>query len=228
MALSDLKILDELKKGTILIQPFDRASLSTSSYDVRLGEFFFREKKPPAAQRLTRLLGRKIIYNMYDREHNQRTWGQHHHEALPAYLCMKIKDLGNSIHPDERVILIDPGETLLAHTKEFIGGIRYHTSEMRARSSLGRNMIAVCKCAGWGDVGYINRWTMEITNYSRWRTIALVVGRPIAQIIFHETGMTMGNYGNSGQYQNHTDIQVIMQNWLPASMLPTLYKKYAD
>lgn len=62
---------------------------------------------------------------------------------------------------------------------------------MKARSSLGRNFIEVCKCAGWGDVGYINRWTMEITNNSRYYSIPLVVGRRIAQIVFFDTEGTL-------------------------------------
>lgn len=63
---------------------------------------------------------------------------------------------------------------------------------MKARSSIGRNFIEVCKCAGWGDVGYINRWTMEITNNSSHYAIPLVVGRRIGQIIFFETGPILG------------------------------------
>lgn len=58
----------------------------------------------------------------------------------------------------DRIIWITPGETILAHTNEFIGGCKSVTTMMKARSSLGRNFIEVCKCAGWGDVGYINRW----------------------------------------------------------------------
>lgn len=27
------------------------------------------------------------------------------------------------------------------------------TTMMKARSSMGRNFIEVCKCAGWGDIG---------------------------------------------------------------------------
>ncbi|TSC64232.1 MAG: hypothetical protein G01um101491_330, partial [Parcubacteria group bacterium Gr01-1014_91] len=37
MALSDKKILEQMKKGTIVIEPFTRANLATSSYDVTLG-----------------------------------------------------------------------------------------------------------------------------------------------------------------------------------------------
>jgi dCTP deaminase len=38
MILSDVKILEEISKGTILIQPYNRACLGTNSYDVHLGK----------------------------------------------------------------------------------------------------------------------------------------------------------------------------------------------
>jgi hypothetical protein len=54
-----------------------------------------------------------------------------------------------------------------------------------------------------GDVGYINRWTMEITNNSRYYSIPLVVGRRIAQIVFFDTiGTIQGrSYEQVGKYQ---------------------------
>jgi dCTP deaminase len=39
MILSDIKILEEIKKGTILIEPYDRNCLGTNSYDVHLGKY---------------------------------------------------------------------------------------------------------------------------------------------------------------------------------------------
>ena len=45
MALSDKKILEEMKKGDIIITPFHEDNLSTSSYDVALGEYYFAERK---------------------------------------------------------------------------------------------------------------------------------------------------------------------------------------
>ena len=38
MILSDVRILEEIEKGTILIEPFNRDDLGTNSYDVHLGE----------------------------------------------------------------------------------------------------------------------------------------------------------------------------------------------
>ena len=98
-----------------------------------------------------------------------------------------------------------PGETILAHTNEFIGGRDCVTTKMKARSSMGRYFIEVCKCAGWGDVGYINRWTMEITNNSKNYIIPLVVGRRIAQMIFFETGPILEkDYTDTGKYSVQT------------------------
>ncbi len=39
MILSDKRILEEIKKGTIVIEPFSRACLGTNSYDVHLGKY---------------------------------------------------------------------------------------------------------------------------------------------------------------------------------------------
>ncbi len=39
MILSDKRILEEIEKGTIVITPFDRNSLGSNSYDVRLGRW---------------------------------------------------------------------------------------------------------------------------------------------------------------------------------------------
>lgn len=38
MILSDIRILEEIEKGSIVIEPFDRKCLGTNSYDVHLGK----------------------------------------------------------------------------------------------------------------------------------------------------------------------------------------------
>lgn len=217
MALSDKKILEEIKKGNIFITPFKGENLATSSYDVTLGEYFFAEKTPKHFQN---------IFNIYEKSHVDSVWGTEPMKARPAKEVFKDYkfDFGN-ISPTDKVILLAPGETILAHTNEFIGGRNHITTMMKARSSLGRSFIEVCKCAGWGDVGYINRWTMEITNNSNHYYIPLVVGRRIAQIIFFETGEILErDYTKAGKYQTTDDIKTVMKNWNPMSMLPQLYK----
>src|SRR5206468_7803202 len=87
------------------------------------------------------------------------------------------------------IIAVRPGDTILAHTMEVVGGRNGYTTSMRARSSIGRSCMSVCKCAGVGDVGYIARWTMEITNRYH-ATIELPVGLRVAQILFYDVGET--------------------------------------
>lgn len=216
MALSDKQILDERKKGDVIIEPFKRENLSTSSYDVTLGEYFFAEQHPPHFENL---------YNIYDKKHVDRVWGTKPHKAKTAKEVLKnYRFEFNGISPDDRVILLAPGETILGHTQEFIGGKNHITTMMKARSSLGRSFIEVCKCAGWGDVGYTNRWTMEITNNSAHYYIPLVVGRRIAQIIFYETGPILeSDYAKSGKYQTSGSLGALKKSWKPEMMLPQLY-----
>jgi dCTP deaminase len=218
--LSKPQILKHLKEGNIIITPFIKENLSNTSYDVRLGEYFYRQNSIHYAK----------IINPFSREFVKKEFYPKVEKAIEV---KKIKSQLNNflnLNPNNKIILIAPGETILAHTIEFIGGrngaenLPAITTEMRARSSLGRIGIAVCKCAGWGDVGYINRWTMEITNFSS-GTIPLVVGMRIAQIIFHETFPIEEKdiYHKKGKYQKHFDIEKIKKEWSPEDMLPKLY-----
>ena len=217
MALSDKRILEEMKNGDIVISPFDQGQLATSSYDVTLGEYFFREQPPKYNH---------ALYNIWSQEHMEHVWGAKNVErAVTAKEAFKKYNFEfDGIHPTDKVIVLRPGETVLAHTQEFIGGKNHITTMMKARSSLGRNFIEVCKCAGWGDVGYINRWTMEITNNSKNYIIPLVVGRRIAQIIFFETGPVLAkDYTSGGKYASSTDIKKLRKEWVPEMMLPKLW-----
>ena len=235
MALSNKAILKEIENGDIVIDPFNPKDLCTSSYDVRLGEWFYREQRTPLLGRGDNNHSTRSFYNPYNKNDVDHVWGKPQkattlRKALKEYdfhfsKNLKFWDINNeNISLNDLVILINPGETLLAHTQEFIGGKKHITTSMQARSSQGRNFIGVCKCAGWGDVGYINRWTMEITNFSQYHVIPLVVGRRYAQIVFMETGPILANdYGAGGKYQTGSDIENIKHVWKPSMMLPKLH-----
>lgn len=218
MALSNKKILEEMETGDIIITPFNERNLSTSSYDVTLGEWFYAEQPPQHFQ---------TIYNVYDEEHTKRVWGTKPLRAVTAaHLFKHYKFEFKGIDPKDKVILLEPGETILAHTNEFIGGRNHITTMMKARSSLGRNFISVCKCAGWGDVGYVNRWTLEITNNSNHYSIPLVVGRRIAQLVFFETGEIIDkkkDYASTGKYQTSPSIAQLKKSWKPEMMVPKMH-----
>lgn len=116
-------------------------------------------------------------------------------------------------------ITLAPGELILAHTNEFIGGRERITTQLKARSSIGRHGIHICSCAGAGDIGYVNRWTLEIRNGSP-NTITLPVGRRIGQIWFFYTNSSHAGY--SGKYQSSDDVSELIKSWKPEMMLPRL------
>lgn len=204
-------------QGNIVIHPFDLRSVNTTSYDARLGAWFFRESRARGGQK---------TFNPFDRAHVERYWGQPQ-LAVPAGPWMRENGPLENITDGDFLVIIEPGETILAHTCEFIGGRNIVTTEMRARSSAGRIGLTVCKCAGWGDVGFCNRWTMEATNLMDNSSLVLPVGMRVAQIAFYQVDPIQagGTYaGEAGKYQTTDDIDEMIRNWRPTDMLPRLYR----
>lgn len=125
MALSNKRIIEEIEKGNIVIDPFREENLATSSYDVTLGKWFFREQP---------IIYNHSVYNIWSKEHVDHVWGADNPlQALPAKDVFKKYNFDwDGITPDDTVILMRPGETILAHTEEFIGGKNHITTMMKA------------------------------------------------------------------------------------------------
>lgn len=214
--MGDTEIPEALEAGQIVIEPFDPDLLQSSSYDVRLGGNFYVAEQ----------IGHRIDFSPYDREQVERyykgplkamahgDWCEEHGRAQFA-----------GIDDDELIIVLRPGECILAHTVEFIGAAYGATTMMKARSSLGRINISSCDDAGWGDVGYINRWTMEVRNKNRDVWVPLVVGMPIAQMVFFHVAESSQSYAEGGHYQSSSDAAELRTSWTPEQMLPKLWSK---
>lgn len=215
--LSDKRIIEHMGEGNIVIDPFVEENLGTASYDVSLGRYHYREQGPDTE---------RIIYSPWSETDVRKVWGEPQTAVIASeHFPSNNMDIPEGINESDEVIMIKAGETILCHTEEFLGGRNVVTTMMKARSTVGRNFIEVCKCAGWGDVGYINRWTMEITNNSMRYTIPLVVGRRIAQLAFFEVGVTLGgDYSLKGKYQSTTDLEELRRGWKPDDMLPKMWK----
>lgn len=220
--LSNKYIKEYMKEGEIIIEPYNENNLNTSSYDVRLGEYYFKEKDPAKNMESS-------LYNIYSKKDVYRIWSDKPKKAKPySYYKNKgeIKELKN-VKDEDLIIILKPGENILAHTQEYIGGVKRTTTMMKSRSSMGRNNFEVCKCSGMGDVGYYSRWTMEIKNNSKYYTIPLVVGRRVAQILFFDVKNTTGkSYNKEGKYQTYDNIEEIKKNWSPYDMLPKMYNDF--
>ncbi|MFN8532603.1 MAG: hypothetical protein U0556_03560 [Dehalococcoidia bacterium] len=138
-----------------------------------------------------------VVVDFFDEQSARLFWGE------PKYAA-------------DGFITVRAGDTILAHTQEVVGARHGFTTSMRCRSSIGRSALSVCKCAGLGDVGYIARWTMEITNHSQ-SNIRIPVGARIAQIMFYEVGETLTEY--HGKYGQQAE-------WSPEDMLPRLWRDW--
>ena len=224
--LTNSGIRKHLKDGGIVIEPFIEKQLNNTSYDLSLGSFaaFFRsddeiEDLPNEKERIN-----AISYLRNNPE-----------ESSPALLKQMGFWVPCSDDPVARYKIVDfsqagflalgSGQRVLMHSQEFAGGRRCVTTHLQATSTAGRLGITVCQCAGWGDVGYINRWTMEVTNHSPY-PVVLPVGARLAQLCFHEVAMPdLGtSYEKQGSYQNTADLDQLRAEWSPANMIPKKMK----
>lgn len=218
---SNTEIKAAIEDGTIVSVPYSPDNVSEASLDFTLGHYFFKQEYEEDAK----------VYNPFDKSDVDRYF-KGPLEAMPhKEWCDKHGyKLFENIPEDHPIIVLRPGERILAHTHEFIG-IRTHggACEVKSRSSWGRNGVAVCFDAGWVDPGYINRITLEIYNLNMHESVVLPVGERIGQLIFHTTGPVEGDYsdgrqGMSGKYQHTSDLDELIRTWKPEDMLPRAYK----
>jgi deoxycytidine triphosphate deaminase len=218
---SNTDIKNAIKDGTIVSVPYNEAHVSEASLDFTLGHYFYKQEFEEESK----------VYNPFDKSDVDRYF-KGPLEAMPhQQWCDKYGyKLFENIPADHPIIVLRPGERILAHTHEFVG-IRPHggAAEVKSRSSWGRNGVAICFDAGWIDPGYINRITLEIYNLNQHESVVLPVGERVGQLIFHKTGPVEGDYstgrdGMSGKYQNTAELDELIANWSPDQMLPRAYK----
>ncbi len=218
---SNSQIKEAIKQGVIVCEPHNPSYISEASLDFTLGYYYYEQEANAAS----------AVYNPFDQEEVERYF-KGPFKAKPHKEW--AKDSGfrmlKNIPPNHPVIVLKPGERILAHTHEFIG-IRAEggACEVKSRSSWGRNGVAVCFDAGWVDPGYINRITLEIYNLNKHESVVLPVGERIGQLIFHTTGSVEGSYsqgrgGISGKYQHTDNLDELKRTWQPSMMLPRAYK----
>lgn len=243
--LSRPDILEHLNRGTIVIYPFEERNLGTVSYDVTLGENFYRFKEGSLFPRADG--SKSVFFNPFSkRDIDEAIDGPHQAQELKEVILERLEldspgefphdydylfEMGRrgwtveGTFPYEKVITLSPGEMILGHTNEVIGGRVMITTIISGRSSLGRGMIEVCNDAFVGDVGYINRFTLEIRNKSRKYTLILPVNKRIAQVSFELVTPVDFEHGERKYHAslNRTeeiDLERILQEWKPEMMLP--------
>lgn len=215
---SNVEIKQAIKDEHIICFPLQDKNIAGSSIDVTLGHWYYRTERPSEGG----------FYNPFDKDSVGEYFSTPNKaEAHKDWAKKHGRTLFKNIPEDHPIIVLRPHERILAHTHEFIGIKAPGTSTMQARSTWGRNGIAVCLDAGWGDPGYINRWTMEIYNMNQHESVVLPVGERIAQVVFYKTGPVDLEYKKlSGKYQSATSnkLKDLINDWEPSMMLPKGYK----
>ena len=109
----------------------------------------------------------------------------------------KTKEL---IIPEEGLVL-EPGKLYLGQTSEFTSTDKYIPA-LSGRSSIGRLGIAIHITAGFGDVGFNGKWTLEISCI---QPVRIYPNTEICQIYYHTIEGEYELY-SSEKYQNQEGV----------------------
>jgi dCTP deaminase len=210
-------IRNGLRTGDLFIHPFVDEHVNTGSYDITLGKYFYRTNRST----------HHTYFNPFSKTDADRYFG----EPLSAVIHEQyIEEHGRqpfeNIPLDHEVIVLAPGERILGHSHEFAGVVKNSIPQLQARSSIGRIGISVCLDAGWGDVGFYNRWTLEIQNHNDHEHTILPTGERVGQLIFYTIGEVEGTYAtDTGHYQRDVPPEELVRTWTPPEMLPQLFRQ---
>ena len=105
---------------------------------------------------------------------------------------------------EEGVVHLHPGQFLLGSTAERVTLPADLGAQVQGKSSFARLGLLVHCTAGWIDPGFDGKITLEFVNLGA-NPIFLRVGKPIAQILFHQTltpsERPYGSHGLNSRYQ---------------------------
>lgn len=183
MILSGSEIKKEVSRGNISITPFVESRINPNSYNLTLSEKLL-------------VYGTNIIPRFIDGEAKP-------YIVMNGPLDMKKDNPARQLIIPENGLILEPGIVYLGKTNESTFTDKY-VPMLEGRSSIGRLGIHIHITAGFGDIGFNGKWTLEIVATQH---VVIYPNVEIAQIYYHTVqGDTSIQY-TSGKYQNATDVQ---------------------
>ena len=202
MILSDNSILEEMKKGNILIEPLNLERLNPASIDLTLGatcKTFKREWKtvPDLLDLPYWVLSNKLF---------QKT-----KKGYYCYQdCLDLKRENqeyNEFEITEKGEVLVPGNGYLFSCNETISIGRNLAARVDGKSSLGRYFVKIHETAGFIDPNFKGKLVLEITCTE---PIRIYPNIPICQLefipIFGEVKTAYGEK-HTDKYHNQTGVQ---------------------
>lgn len=154
--LTDGELFDELAYTTFDVAPLTVEQVQPASIDLRLGRDFKRLKEEQAD---------KLEYNDHLRVIDTAKNAEQLHESFEA-----------------DSITLDPGDCVLATTKERVHIPPHLLGEVEGRSSFGRLFVEVHQTAGILDPGFEGTITLEVVNNNP-NPVKLHAGQRVCQIV---------------------------------------------
>lgn len=181
-------ILKAIETGAIVCEPFTPENVGSNSLDVCLGD---------------KLLTYTPNTDLDDVE-----------TLEPLVLDPRRPNPTSELIIPKTGLVLQPGKLYLGHTVEKVGSMTT-VPTVEGRSSLGRLGLFVHVTAGFGDVGFISQWTLELVCV---HPIRIYPGMRIAQLAFHtaegEIGANTykGKYGQTGRGVEASAIHLDREN----------------
>lgn len=186
MILSDSRILEEMNKGTIKIEPFEIERLGSNSYDCGLSKYLAVYASDEDSTSLI-----DALYQKYTTANSL--------EELINCVChfveLDAKKHNQVFHFEmpESGLMLYPGILYLGSTVEYTE-THEHVPFIEGKSSMGRLGVDIHATAGKGDVGFCGHWTLEISVK---QPVKLYPGMPVAQLIYFPVDGTVINPYNT-------------------------------
>lgn len=98
---------------------------------------------------------------------------------------------------------LEPGVLYLGRTNEFTE-TKNLVPMLEGRSSVGRLGLSIHVTAGFGDVGFVGYWTLEMHVV---QPVIIYPNVEICQIYYHTVLGELSSYAKNGKYQNNSGIQ---------------------
>lgn len=177
------EIKRELVRGNIKIYPFKKELLREASYDVTLANEFMVQTNVGslASPRMVNIWSEEKGKGLEEEECLSASGLWEPRRAKPTQ--MEIRGKTKKVE----VLVLEPKEMVLGHTREFVGTSSKISTLLSTRSSAARSCLFTCQCSFFGNPGFFDRWTLEITNNSFRYKIPIVVEESISSMIFLKT-----------------------------------------
>jgi dCTP deaminase len=171
--LTGREIVKQVGLSNIIINPFHIEQVNPNSYDIRLSKYIYELHPRP-------VIGTDFI-SPFDKD-------------SMTMIPVPCEDLYEREKLSLKGAILKKEHLYLASTIEVIGSNKY-VPVLEGKSSVARLGISIHQSAGFGDVGFINHWTLEIIVKEN---ILVYPGMKIGQISFHplqgEIELYKGNY----------------------------------